>query len=173
MNNALIFDWIKLVTSYADEKIIRANQNGPKPADPFVTWQIVSAIPADFSDHDGLPATANPADYDVEYTDTRRYAIGVDINVYGSNGLNTLAALTQSNADPDVQAIFKDDGSTLLGSATVQDLTGLGDTKFVPRYQAEFLFNSFLVLTKTHDDYRWDDYSVTGEIDGDTITIEP
>jgi hypothetical protein len=169
MNNELLFDWIKLVTSYADEKIIRANQNGPKPADPFVTWQIVSAVPSDFSDVNRTDAGG----YVMDSTDTRRYRIGVDVNAYGSDGLTILANLTQSNTDPEVREVFGGNGITLMGSTTIQDLTGLGDTKWVPRYQAEFEFNVFIELNKSYADYIWDNYSITGTLDGDTITIEP
>jgi len=168
MNNGLLYDWLFLVTGYNSQKIIRANQNGPRPSESFVTWQIISLQPADYSRIDNIQNG-----YSLEVTDTRRYIVGVDVNVYGPDGLTILPKLTQSNTDPEVQAIFTSNGTTLIGAGVIQDLTGLGDTTFEPRYRAEFTFYSFIETSRIQSDYVWDDYSISGTLDGDTITIKP
>ena len=169
MNNELLFDWIQLVTSYADEKIIRANQNGPKPADPFITYQVISAVPHDFS---RIDETEGAGAYEVDSKDTRRYDVTVDINAYGTSGLTEMQRLTQSNTRADVKQLFRDTGTSLLGSDNLQDFTDVGDTKYVPRYQGEFQFYVYVEFETVFTDWLWDDYRITGTLDGDTVVIE-
>jgi hypothetical protein len=167
MNDELIYNWIRQVTA-SQKTVIKANQNGPRPPETFITWQIISLQPSDFS---LLTETENG--FDLEATDTRRYNVGVDVNVYGPDGVSILAALTQSNTDPDAREILSAQSTTLLGAGVIQDLAFLGDTNYEPRFQVEFQFNTFIESSRIQTNWIWDDYSISGTLDGDTITIEP
>jgi hypothetical protein len=163
-----LYDWIVLATGLDNGNVIRANQNGPRPAEPFATFQIVTIESADYSDVNGVAS-----DYDIDYTDTRKYMVGVDVNVYGSNALSLMQALNQSNSNPNVQSLFAATGTVLHGTESIQDLTALEDTAWVERYQAEFRFGTYNQITTNQPDYVWDDYEINGTLDGDAVSIKP
>lgn len=162
-----IYDWIAAVTGLGTQKIIRANQSGPRPAAPFATFQIVTIEAADYSDEVG---TADG--YDIDYADTRKYMVSVDVNTYGTTALSNMQKLVQSNRRPDIRSILTSE-TTLFGTESIQDLTGLDDTEFLPRYQAEFRFGTYNVITNNVSDYVWDDYDIDGELEGETVEIKP
>lgn len=178
MNETLLYDWIVLVTGYDAENVIRANQNGPRPVAPFATWQITTSEPDDYSyTSSELVETPDEEDEEIIHlnastTIMKRHIVSVDVNVYDSSGRSKLAELEMSNARTDVRQIFNDSGTVLIGASIVRDLTETIDTKFVPRYQAEFRFRTFVSFTHTDVDHGWESYAIDGVLtDGDEITI--
>lgn len=177
MNETLLYDWLVLVTGYDEENVIRANQNGPRPVAPFATWQITTSEPADYS-YIETQVVQTPDEEDEEIihlngstTLMKRHIVSVDVNIYDPDGRSILSNLEMSNARTDVRQIFAP-GTVLIGASVIRDMTEVMDTKFVPRYQAEFRFRTFVENTHTDVDHIWESYDITGELtDGDEITI--
>lgn len=136
--------WLNGFFESVDESFsIRANQNGPIPTpreEYYFTYQIVSGLPSNYSNTTKVKKDP-PLDRFVEATYLNRNALTVSIDVYEAiDGREKLARLEQSRYLLDTRLIFQSLGMVLLGCGPIRDLTGLGDTDYKPRYQADFEF---------------------------------
>lgn len=139
-----LHEWINGFFRSGDEDFsIRANQNGftPKPREEYYfTYQITSDIPSDYSNV-YKEVKESPYEDFVDATYLNRNQMVVSVNVYEAiDGRHKLAQLEQSRYLLATRLIFQPLGLVLLGCSGIRDLTGLGDTDFKPRYQADFNF---------------------------------
>ena len=162
MDETKIYDWINSITSLTT---IRSNDDGPRPSGNFATWQVISSVPADYSD-----VTWAQAAYNVNYTHTRKYRVTVSVNIFASTGAALLNNLVQSNYKPSIRTLLTP-AIVLLGAGQIQDLSRVMDTKFVPQYQADFNFAVFETYTYTEINSIVDDFTITGDVGDETVTI--
>jgi hypothetical protein len=162
--NELLQDWIIAITGYDDQHVIRANQNGPRPTEPYATYQIISETQADFSYWD--PTTAGGDDVTSTFIVPAMLMVSVD--VFAPDGLDKLSALGQSKNLVSIRNLFGP-GIVLRRKRETRDLTELGDTRWRPRYQADFDFARYNELTEGNK--RIIDIELTGKIENDDVEV--
>ena len=168
-----VFDWLALVTGYAPANIFRRNQENPDLG-PDVNWATYKEISGDMRDYplaktvDNSPSI-NPG-VNLDYTRVSPGSSMVSVNIYAENGADVLRNLFASRAERASRKLIKAAGASLISMSGPRDLSLLSDTKWKPRYQADFTFYMFTERLET--DSIVDIVSLTGMIENDTITIE-
>lgn len=154
--NSVIEQWLILVLGYDSQRVIRSQQEGPVPIGDFAIYQIISnkSMTHSFEDYE-----ASGDDLDV--TVYNKKEVGVQIDVYASDGREKLDALIQSTYDLDARKILQGSQIVLLRSGSVLDLTALVDTKHKSRYQCDFYFSVW--NTSITNDSKVNDYVITGK----------
>lgn len=172
MNNTTIKSWIVWASGYSAGQVILANQSpsNPVPTGDHITFEVIADV-----DDGGLTVIQSaPVDtWDVERTLFDRHMVTVSVEVYAADGPAVLGKLKKATALPEIRDIF---GYSIafISASTARNLTGIEDTTFAPRYQADFEFREATEWTVPidRDDGIWDEYYIEGEIGGDTVVIE-
>jgi hypothetical protein len=158
MNNSTIFDWIEVSTVFDDQHIIRENQSGPRPERPFITYELLSLVPSDFSTPQKIEDPGDPDNTLITYYNRARLSISV--NVYAENGEEILAELNQSTELLVPRLTLRDGNLALIGMSSVRNLTELGDVGYRPRFQADFDFRWFSTVAESIQRIR--EYTIGG-----------
>lgn len=137
-----LYEWIdaSLSTDYPGLAIIRAEQNGPRPNPPYVTYKALIW-------NDDTHPTWEKSEVDEDFFQTdfeNRVNVQVSINAYSPEGREMLTRLKDSKKSWPVRRLLENNNMSLLPPGEIQDLSRLGDTKFVKRF-----FRSFNFLTST------------------------
>jgi hypothetical protein len=161
----MLKEWIELVTGYDSQHVIQANQNGPRPTEPYATFKIISATPSDFS----YATAADAGGDEVTRTYFSPAMVLVSVNIYDETGLEKLADLGQSKYLLSVRDIFQADSIVLRNKRETRDLVEIGDTRWRPRYQADFEFAWYNSLAEINQRiYQWE---IQGKIENDDVDI--
>lgn len=173
MNNTTIKSWIVWASGYDAGQVILANQSpsNPVPTGDHISFEVI----ADVDDGGMTVIQSEPVNiWDVERTLLDRHIVTVSVNVYAEDGQAVLHKLKKATALPEIRDIF---GYSIafIRASTARNLTGIEDTTFAPRYQADFDLREATewVVPIDRDDGIWDDYHIDGEIGGETVIIEP
>ena len=167
MTDTLIKSWLELVLGYDDQHVIKANGNGPRPVGDFATFFPVASTGSDYDYyHQGDPDVND--DIKIEYLN--RQTVSYDVNIYAADGSDLHRKLHHSGSLFEVRAIFQPAFMALRTSTAARDLTGLGDTKFRPRFQSEYTFAVNSTINETNQVIR--EVELTGAVDGTPVTIE-
>jgi len=154
MKDKTISDWIAALTGIT---AIKANQNGPKPTGLFLTWQLVSAVPA------GpilVSGTIIPADeeiggetgHSINQTYLRRYRESYSIDAWATGGDAVLDRLSMASEVQAARAMLAADGVTLIDVGPQRDLTRILDARFMPHYQVDLTFYSYRTIIDVDGD---------------------
>lgn len=157
-----LYNWMETVNPLVSN--LQAPFEGPRPASPYLTYQIISLVPERDLYKESLNATKDVV------TRYGSAAMRVSINAYAPNGYDLLNRLHQSKEDWDSRmALLSDDEDlSLLGAGNIQTLTALGDESWRSRFQADF---NFLVTIKSDwTFYRIQQFTLTGQITNEDDT---
>ncbi len=170
--DTLIYQWIKQVTGYDDQHVIRGNQTGKRPDYDYATYYCIGGNEADFAykkkvdEIDGEPIP----DDDVQVIYTTPETIIYDLNIYALDGARKLKDLFKSRNLLVARNILKLGNLVISDRSDVRDLTAFGDTKFRPRYQSDFSFRTMNDMVETNQKIlemtlhgKWGDLDVTIE----------
>ncbi len=155
--------WLSDVTGFTPGQIIKANQNGPRPSGEYITFSIDSNIKAS-------NAFLWREEKDVDTTYLNFYTpkeIIVSINIYSKDGEVLHSKLDASFNLYFIRLALKEENLVLIEGSSVNNLTGLGDTKFIPRFQADYRFRAGeTIATELERIHKY-------EIDGTIIGLDP
>lgn len=160
-----VVTWIKQVTglAYAYE----SDQSGPNPCPTgYATFKIIAVVPHTHADHD---RSAGAEVGDVATTYVTSTPVTVSLNIYHVDGANLLVDLFNSKRTFTGRKPFYDIGASLLSFSGVRTLPLFRDTKYKPRFQADFVFNYRTMLVETNKVV--DKLSINGTIEDEEIGI--
>ena len=118
-----------------------------KPSGEYMTFQVVSVVSSEYHHVDG---EVKDADF-ITKSATNRAKMLVSFNAFSYKGYEALIALNASETFWQHRNTLKQDGITINKLGNPQNLTGLGDTNFVDRWQMDIEFIVDLVT-----EYDWD-----------------
>lgn len=143
---AAVHSWIVAVTGFNAQNVIRAQQNAPERA-PGVNWATYNYLSGDVRDYPlekKMDAATPPTLQNVKAIRIHPGTATLSVNVYHTEGVDMLRALDASKTERATRVIFTAAGAVLVGiMGTVRNLTALNETQWVPRFQADFMFNVF------------------------------
>lgn len=164
--NALIQDWIMLITGYDDQHVIRSDQNGPRPDNDYATYKMIAAQPSDYNIKSH--SAPDPND-DVLVTYKNRNKVTVSVNIYASDGLNKLSQLGMSSELLTVRLLLQAEDVALVPNCAPRNLNFLDDTDWKPRDQADFMFLTFTELTELNQLIL--EYEINGKWNNTDVVI--
>ena len=164
--NTAIRSWIIEVTGLTD--VFQADQSGPDPwPTSYATFKSTAQAPNWSSDYEKV---AGAVEGTIDINHVSYMPVTVTINIFDSDGSDLMTKLFNSRKLRTVRDILNPIYTFIDTMSDVRDLTGLNDTEFKPRYQADFTFHYQTKLTDT--DYNIDKLSAQGTIDNDDdVTI--
>lgn len=162
LNTALVL-WIKNGTGLTN--VYRANQNGPCLT-PGATFQIIAA-PVHL--HADSVSVAGAVEGDIDITHIAHVPVTVSVNVYHVDGAQLITQLWNSKRTYLGRYDLNQINASVLSYSGVRDLTGLGDTSWEPRFQADFILNYRTLLVETNKVV--DKLSIQGTIEDDDVEI--
>jgi hypothetical protein len=118
-----------------------------KPTGDYITFQVVSVVSSDYHQVNG---EVKDADF-ITKSVSNNARILVSFNAFAYKGYQALAALNASETFWQHRNTLAADGVSIQKLGNPQNLTGLGDTNFVDRWQMDVEFNVDLVTQ-----YDWD-----------------
>ncbi len=144
----------------ADATAVWANQDGPRPARPFMVLDIISG-----------PQSVGPAEERYKAADTYTYGIRkrgtLNIRVHADDALVRAASIENALELPSRTGILQAAGIAVWGGDGARDITELMDTAHEPRASLDL----FLSWPEPADDTPGEIRSVhaTGEVDSITV----
>lgn len=150
-----LYNW--MTTVHPGVTVVQAPFEGPRPASPYLTYQIISVVP----EADRYKSTLNGAKDTVTHFGTA--TMRVSVNAYAQGGYDLLNKLHQSKRDINSRLALLSDSEdlTLIGQSGVNTLTALGDESWRSRFQSDF---NFLVGIKSDWTFeRIQQFNLTGE----------
>lgn len=150
--DVLIHQWIKQVTGYNDQHVIRANQTGKRPDYDYATYYCIGGTENEYAykkkvdEIDGEPIP----DDNVEATYTTPEILIYDINVYALDGDRKLKDLFKSRNLLAVRDILKLGNLVIMNRSETRNMIEFGDTKYRPRYQADFRLRTMNEMKETY-----------------------
>ena len=167
MKDATMHDWISSMT---DVVAIKANQNGPKPTGLFLTWQLVSAVPAGpiLVSGEIIPADEEPGGengYSINQTYLRRYRETYSIDAWATGGDAVLDLLSMASEIQAARAVLAADGVTLIDVGPQRDLTKVLDARFMPHYQVDLTFYAYRTIMSIDGDGVVDVVDLDGTVE--------
>lgn len=168
MNLDTVYDWITAALDKPlSDNVIRENDIGPKPSNEFITFEILNVLLPDYEYWTKKP-NIDEQKFDLEVTTRAKFVFS--INVYANEGIETLKKLKMSPYDFAVETVLKNANVSFIGMSQIRNLTSLGDTAHVRRFQADFTFYSTLEETYTKE--KITQYYITGKWDSEDVTID-
>jgi hypothetical protein len=163
--NTAIVAWIQNGTGI--NTVFRANLNGPCPwPTNYATFQIIAA-PAHLHADDTIEAGAEEGD--ITITHIVHVPVTVSVNVYHIDGMQLITQLWNSKRTYAGRYALNQINAAVLSYSGPRDLTGLRDTDWKPRFQADFVLNYRTLLVETNKTV--DKLSLTGKIESDDVEI--
>lgn len=148
IKNDTIYDWVKYVTGYPDDNVIRAKDPGPRPVGEYATYYLVAAVP---SDHAWEEQKLSDDKLFVEKTYYNRVRLTVTVDIYAEDGDAKLLSLAQSGNLYGARIILRAAGLSFIGGGGVRELAEPGDVEYGPRYNADFDFYWYSEIGETID----------------------
>jgi hypothetical protein len=141
-----IFQWASDVTGLpCYQAPISTAQD--KPNIDYCTFQIVAIVMSDYNQYE----SQNKDDDFVLKTTSNNAVMTLSINVFSKQGYKKIVDLNASSSFWQYRSQLSDEGLTLNNFGDPQNLTGLGDTDFVDRWQADLEFRVTM-----QNQYDWD-----------------
>lgn len=168
--------WVMLATSLPSEKVIPADDEGTRPALPYVTVNLTTYDIAVGSDE-----TLYEVDDDDEL---RARAMGdrrttVALNAYGRQGADLLALCGLSLSQPVVVRLLDEKKIGLQPLTGTQDISQLVDAVREKRFTRDFELTYGLELAQDEPEDALDTFGLSAELDADpdftdpiTVTVE-
>lgn len=172
MSYTIIYSWIKAVTGFDDQHIIRANQTGKRPKDDFITYFLIGGHENDYSHMkkvDEIDSIPIPDD-NVEVTYTTPETLIYDIQAYSINGKEILKDLLRSKYLFSARNILKIGNLVIANRSEIRNLTLFSDTVFRPRYQADFTFRTMDEMKETNQKIL--EFELHGKFDNMDVIID-
>lgn len=159
-----IFKWVEGVTGLPCWESPVSNA-GEKPAGDYATYKMVSMVMSDFNQGD---AVVKDADF-ITKTTYNNAKMLLSLNVFSDRGYNHIIELNHSAEFWDSRNTLKDGGLSINRFGNPQNLTGLGDTGFVNRWQSDI---EFMVTVETQKDWdRLKQIELNGSFTNDDATL--
>ena len=130
-----ILQWITDVTGLSAYQAPMDNSKD-KPSGDYCTFQIIAIVMSDFNQE-------NNADKDADFiakTTKNNALVTISFNVFSYKGYQKIVDLNASSSFWEYRKQLADEGVTVNRLGNPQNLTGLGDTNFVDRWQADIEF---------------------------------
>jgi len=139
-----------------------------KPEGEYITFQVLSVVMSEFNHID---AKAKDAEF-ITKTTKNNAKLLMSFNVFSYQGYMKLALLNASETFWQHRNTLAIDGLSVNRLGNPQNLTGLGDTNFVDRWQMDV---EFMISIENENDWdRLDSIRLAGEFvtqdDNDTIS---
>ena len=152
-----ILDWITGVTGLDTwQNPIGTDQD--KPLGDYSTFMIASIVMSEFNQLDG---TVKDVDF-ITKTTKNNAVILLSVNVFSINGYDELSQLNASGDYWQTRVSLAAEGITIGRLGNPQNLTGLGDTDFVDRWQMDI---ELRVTIETQNDWdRIKQWQLTGRM---------
>lgn len=150
--NTLIHNWIKAITGYDAQHVIKGNQTGKRPKGDYATYFQIGGTENQYAYKkkvDEIEGEPIPGD-DVEVTYTTPETVIYDINVFSETGDRVLKDLFKSRNLLIARNILKLGNLVIRYISSTRDLTRFSDTIFRPRYQADFTFGTMNEMKETN-----------------------
>ena len=141
-----LLTWITEVTNL-DAWQAPIDTSKDKPEGEYCTFQIVSIVMSDFNQVDGLATSAT----NIEKTTKNNATLLLSLNVYAIDGFNKLAQLNASADFWRYRNLLAIEGISINRLGNPQNLTGLGDTNYVDRWQMDMEFRITTEITNDWD----------------------
>ena len=127
-----LYNWILSVTGL-DTYAAPLNNATDKPSGDYATYQLIAMVMSDFNQND---AVVKDADF-ITKTSFNNATMSISVNVFADQGYTKITDLNNSSDFWESRNILKQGGLTINRFGNPQNLTGLGDTNFVNRWQAD------------------------------------
>lgn len=156
--DTVVYNWItaSLATAFPGVQVIRANQNGPRPSEPYVVYNVLNWTEASFETFE----TSEIDEDDLLVQHRKRNRVLVSVNAYAPNGREILTRLSFSNRIWEIRRALENARVSTIRTASIQDLTFLDDTRFMRRFETSFEFLVSTGLDETRP--RVTEITVTG-----------
>ena len=141
-----LYNWMLSVTGL-DVYAAPINNASDKPLGDYATYQMVAMTMSDFNHND---AVVKDADF-ITKTSMNNATMVVSVNVFADQGYIKITDLNNSADFWESRNILKQGGITINRFGDPQNLTGLGDTNFVTRWQADIEMRIAI-----ENQYDWD-----------------
>lgn len=127
-----------------------------KPSGEYMTFNIVSIVSSEYHNVDGV---VKDADF-ITKSVTNHAKMVVSFNAFSRKGYQALSDLNASETFWQHTNTLKQDGITINKLGNPQNLTGLGDTNFVSRWQMDMEF--LIELVTEYDWHRIKEIQIAG-----------
>lgn len=159
-------DWVMQVSGLDGQHVILANQNGAQPVGDFATFDILTVVTHDYPDAKQTDLGGGNLQFDY----TVRNELFVSIESYSKDGLNLLQDLAISNHLFSVRQILAAEKLALLRAGDPRNLAAPSETEWKPRFQCDFVMNSYHTLTEIIEQITA--YDFTGKFIRDKNVID-
>lgn len=164
----VLHDWIVDVTGYSDQNVIRSNQSGMRPLGDYVTYYLLSENQSVYADWNKIDAGEDDdvfVDYDI-YSQ-----IIITIDVYALGGFDVLNQLAMSKNLLTTRNILRQENMVLISKGDTRNLTALGDTGWLDRFNADFTFHRSVVMRERNQKIlQYQLYGEFGDLDSSIET---
>ncbi len=172
MSYTIIHNWIKSVTGFDGQHVIRESQVGKRPKDDYASYFEIGGSENQYAHKqkvDEIDSIPIPGD-DVEVTYTTPEMIMYSVDVYSLNGRRILKDLFKSRNLLSARNILKLGNLVIAAKSEIRNPNLFGDTKWRIRYQADFTFRSMdemketnqkILTLKLHGEWKDPDLDVT------------
>lgn len=143
MNWTTLSTWLQAVTGYSAQHVIREQGAGKRPTGNHLTFGLVTSQIGQYPD---TRRTVAPTVIGMDYRSLRRETVGID--VYALDGQDLLDKLYASENVGVYRRLLRGSNMAIQGRGAVQDLTGLGDVGFRPRFRGDFVFYTWHNITE-------------------------
>ena len=134
-----IKSWLELVSGLDPQVVFLGNQSGPRPDANFISFTEIASEASDYAEIFLEPPEPNPTLVQNEIFAVRT-RITYQIDIWAQNGRELHDRLWASRYMRQVRRLMKIGAITINARTPIRNLTGLGDTKFLPRFSADFTF---------------------------------
>lgn len=141
-----LYNWLLSVTGL-DVYAAPLNNATDKPSGDYATYQIIAMVMSDFNQNN---AVVKDADF-ITKTSYNNATMSVSINIFSDQGYSIITDLNNSADFWESRNLLKQGGITINRFGNPQNLTGLGDTNFVTRWQADIEMRIAI-----ENQYDWD-----------------
>ena len=161
---AAIKQWIEYISSFDPSLVFkRKNKKQVDLLSGFATFGIDSLTPTNRPNFSKFAIDADT----VGVRTNQRKLIRVVVDIYATNGLETLELLAESSDDLNVSTIFGDDA--FLSTESIMDMSEIMVHEYPNWYQGIFVFASSPAHVRNIPRVRG--IEITGEIDGNPQRI--
>jgi hypothetical protein len=152
MTDVIIHNWIKSVTGFDAQHVIRENQVGKRPVEDYVSYFKIGGNENQYAHKkkvDEIDSVPIPDD-DVEVTYTTPERIMYSVDIHSLNGERLLKDLFKSRNLLSARNILKLGNLVIVSKSETRNPNLFSDTKYRIRYQADFTFRTMNEMKETN-----------------------
>lgn len=134
--NTAIHNWIVSGSVLTAGKVIKVDQNAPRPTKPYCSYRTILSLNEIGSESRTAVDSGGNSEFisDMEFT--------LSIQVYGDDSLDTISALRDSINDPAIYINLTDGGIVFVEQLLFLDTTSLLETLWEERAQLDLLMRT-------------------------------